>query len=115
MTDEQRTIYSRLRDPEYYGERLIHAIANDDQLINRRGAFSIERGLLVTEPESVARILGSCIVLRAEMMLSYDAIQYQALSPLFDIIEKGMVLPEYCFDINIGDHGSVQSIKARKL
>lgn len=115
MEDDARTIYSKLHDPAYYGERLVHAIANDEQLINRMGRFKISRDTITTEPESVARILGSTIVLRAEMLIAYDSIMYDAISPLFDIREPGSQLPEYIFEIEVGEHNSVQSIKARKL
>lgn len=115
MEDETRTIFSTLSRVDYMNEHLLYAINNDDNLINRRGAFKLDRDILSTQPHMAARILNACIVLRAEMMLAYDSIEYHALSPFFDVIEKGQLLPEYHFEIEVGNHNTLKEIRAKRM
>lgn len=50
-------------------------------------------------------IMANVIIFRAEVMWHNDVIEYAALSPYFDIMEMGVMIPEYelIFDFQKND------------
>lgn len=72
--------------------------------MNRRiGRFAMSRQLVERDQETARAVMGRCIVVRCEMMYAHDIFDYMALSPDFDEVPQGMIIPEY--DVIIGDNG----------
>ena len=70
-------------------------------MVNQRvGKFNIDRYLIDNDPSSVRKIMGQCIVIRAEHMFMNDAVEYIAISDHFDNRERGALIPEYNVIIN---------------
>lgn len=61
----------------------------------RIGRFVMSRELVERNPETARAIMGRCIVVRCEMMYHIDTLEYVALSPDFDELPQGMIVPEY--------------------
>lgn len=61
----------------------------------RLGVFRVPYEIIKEEPEFVRKVMGECIIVRAEYMYVYKAIEYQAISDRFDEIEEGQLLPVY--------------------
>jgi len=61
----------------------------------RRGRFS----LLIRDVENnslaIRRIMGQCVIVRAEMMFMNGSIEYDATSWRFREVEQGFVIPNY--------------------
>ena len=62
---------------------------------HRYGRFVISRHFIEDNPELVKRIMGDCIIVRAECNFATDYIEYVALSHWFDPVESGTIPPEY--------------------
>jgi hypothetical protein len=63
---------------------------------NRRfGTFTISRKMIETHPEIVKRIMGECIIVRAEMSYVRDAFEYTAISDWFDEVSEAAIPMEY--------------------
>lgn len=67
------------------------------------GGFEIKEDLVRSHPEIVAAAFAEMqfVAFRAEMMFAKQRIVYQGFSPMFEEIERGMVIPEYRVDILI--------------
>ena len=63
----------------------------------RIGAFSIWRRLIDENPEEARALMGQCIILRAEMMLHTDCIEYIAISEQFPEINPGDTPTRICW------------------
>ena len=61
----------------------------------RLGRFSVPIELVEKESALARMIMGRCVVVRCEMMYSNEAFEYQALSPDFDEVDPGKMMPEY--------------------
>ena len=70
----------------------------------RIGKFAISIELVERDQETARKIMGRCIVVRCEMMYHTNTLEYLAMSPDFDEIEKGMIAPEY--EVHISEGGS---------
>ena len=55
----------------------------------RFGVFSINLDMINDHPKIVKRIMGECIVVKAEMIYIKDCIEYTAISDWFDVCELG--------------------------
>ena len=71
--------------------------------MKRLGFFALKRLLIERDPETVRAIMGRCIIVRCEMMYSYDNFEYWALSPDFDEVPENETAPVY--DVIISDGG----------
>lgn len=72
--------------------------------MNRRiGCFAMSRQLVEHDPETARSVMGRCIVVRCEMMYAHDTLEYIALSPDFDEVLEGSIVPKY--DVIISDGG----------
>ena len=80
----------------------------------RRGSFSISTDLLDKATPELFEFMSNFIIIRAECLYFGDMIKYQAVSPLFDKIDEGVVIPEYDFEITRKVDGSI-NIKTIKL
>jgi hypothetical protein len=61
----------------------------------RLGKFYITFDAIEIDHEYVYRVMGEVIVIRAEVLLHMDSIEYIAISKHFDIVEEGFIMPEY--------------------
>jgi hypothetical protein len=78
--------------------------------MNKRiGRFAISRQLAERDPETARAVMGRCIVVRCEMMYAHDTLEYMALSPDFDEVPQGQIVPEY--DVIISDGGKCIEFK----
>ena len=59
----------------------------------RYGRFFIDRTFIESDPITVRKIMGRCIILRAEEDYVADAFKYLAISPDFDEIAIGASWP----------------------
>ena len=66
----------------------------------RRGRFRVSIHLINEQPDDVKKIMAHFIILRAECNFGFDALDYHALSDLFDEVESGYLLPEYEISYN---------------
>jgi len=69
----------------------------------RIGRFAMSLQLAEQNPETARAVMGRCIVVRCEMMYAHETLEYVALSPYFDEVPQGMIVPEY--DVVISDGG----------
>ena len=68
----------------------------------------------IEDPEKRAylfKLFSYMIVLRAEALLYREAIEYAAISPLFEPVRQGEMIPEY--DILI-DQGQIHAVKKNR-
>ena len=68
---------------------------NWNDLKNRLGVFTIKMDVIENNHLFIQQIMSKVIILRAEFLLSKDAVCYEAVSFLFDEINPGEMLPEY--------------------
>lgn len=72
--------------------------------INRRiGKFSIPSMMIDKNPEMAMKIMGKMVIVRAENMFAEPVIEYIALSPLFQKLPLGEMIPEYELVIQDGE------------
>jgi hypothetical protein len=62
---------------------------------SRAGRFEVPYELLQKHPDVVRRVLSEVIVVRAEMMVVIQAIEYDAYGLAFDQLEEGAIVPRY--------------------
>jgi hypothetical protein len=77
----------------------------------RLGRFAMSRQLVELDPETARAVMGRVIVVRCEMMYASDTLEYIAVSPDFDEVRHGSVVPEY--DVHIMDGGARIEFKRR--
>ena len=70
----------------------------------RRGWFCVSKALLDLPSIDLMSFMSNFLIVRAEFLYDKDAIEYIAVSELFDPIEDGFETPEYTFEITA--HGS---------
>ena len=61
----------------------------------RYGKFFLSREMIIKYPNTIKKIMGECIILRAENMWCKEGIEYEALSDWFDEVEEGFIIPRY--------------------
>lgn len=69
-------------------------------ILRKVGRFTIPGEWLITSPEMIRAIMGHMIIIRAEHLWPNDTFEYVALSDLFRSVEKGVVPPEYCIEVD---------------
>ncbi len=73
--------------------------------MNRRiGRFAMSRQLVERDEEIARAVMGRCVVVRCEMMYMDNTLEYVAISPDFDVVPEGTVVPEY--EVRISEGGS---------
>lgn len=82
------------------------------EIFDRPGRFTLQRELVQKSPDIALRIMGQCIVLRAEALAWNDVIEYTALSMCFEKHIDGSLLPHYDW-VTEGEPG-FESATARK-
>lgn len=71
------------------------------ELRTRCGKLMIPAQLISQEPELMLRVMGECIVVRAEYLAMYNIFEYHVYSPLLPILDEGTVTPEYNVQFDI--------------
>ena len=75
----------------------------------RYGSFLIPRQLIETDEANITRVMGACIILRAEMRYATDGILYEAYSFRFRELAEGEIMPLY--DWVFTDEGDMQAVE----
>jgi len=70
-------------------------MSNQNLFRRRLGKFNIPTSLISDKPLDVLKILSTVIILRAEHMFVFDAIDYMGISDNFDIVPVGEEIPWY--------------------
>lgn len=83
-------------------------------ILHKRGKFSVSMEIIRENPDFVMKLMGMCVIVRAERMFVNDSIEYIALSELFDEVEEGHQIPEYNM-IHIEDDDFTFPIVASKI
>ena len=65
----------------------------------RKGIFKVTEGFIDDAPEVVRQVMGKVIVVRAECFYG-GIVEYLALSPEFDKLKTGEIVPEYKVNIS---------------
>ncbi len=81
----------------------------ESDLFRRGGRFSLDMGFMHQNPEAVQKIMAHVIVVRAESYYLYNAIEYMAVSDLFDVLSMGACCPWYVITLN--DAGEVTAAR----
>ncbi len=68
-------------------------------MTNRYGNFSITIDLIENNPDIIRQVMGECIILRAEHIYATRAIEYQAWSPKFELLDEVEPIPEYIIKV----------------
>lgn len=69
-------------------------------ITRRVGRFMLSKDFIDEYPEVIMAIMGKMIVFRAEYLLDRNAVDYSAMSTLFDDVDPGVIAPNYriiCF------------------
>lgn len=61
----------------------------------RFGNFSFDARCIRSNPKAIQALMKDCIVVRAEHLFDWDAIEYTALHPDFAPVEQGRRAPRY--------------------
>lgn len=73
-----------------------HAAAEGGLYAERRfGRFHISQELVKSGNAAVSQVMAACIVTRCEMRFLDGAFEYEALSPQFNPVSQGCVIPLY--------------------
>ena len=85
------------------------------------GKFFISEDLIRNNPEIVAEAFKDMqlVVVRAESQFTFRELEYAGISPMFEEISKGLLLPEYKIDISIkqpeGEKPEYSHVEVTKL
>ena len=79
-----------------------------DDFQHRKGWFLVSKGLLDMATADLLQFMGNFLIIRAEFMCDVDAMEYTAISRLFDPIEPGHKLPQYIFNITKKSDGHLK-------
>lgn len=80
----------------------------------RYGRFYLSLGLIAQSPIVAQSIMGKVIVIKADMPLNQEEVQYTAISDMFDPLKEGQVIPEYTFEMHKDEKGKITVTKALK-
>ena len=79
---------------------------------SRRGVFRIRIGMIEEAPELVRKVMGKCVIVKAECLYGEDALEFFAVSPDFEEVPKGVRVPRYKVLIkNIGMENEIIFMK----
>ncbi len=81
----------------------------------RYGRFSVSAEFARQHSIGLLRIMGKCIVFRAEHLFASDVIEYTAQSDLFREIAEGEVAPEYQWFIDGDGWLWCEEVKGQRL
>jgi hypothetical protein len=64
-------------------------------ITKRVGKFALSRAFVESNPDVAMTIMGMCIIVRGETIYYSDMIEYVAISPFFELLDPGKLVPEY--------------------
>lgn len=67
----------------------------DSPLLDRRGRFIISRELIRTSAHKLAPLFSRMVILEAQVRWENDAIEYLALSEVFEVVPEGVSTTKY--------------------
>ncbi len=76
------------------------------RLNDRIGKFFVSLNVVRDNPEDVALILNGVVVVMAQAMIAYDAIEYHGFNPDFAPCPMGRDIPEYKCLITVKEDGT---------
>jgi hypothetical protein len=66
-----------------------------DAKSRRLGRFFASGNLITDDIHALRAVMGTCVVIRCEHIFAVNMFEYTALSPLFDVLNEGDVIPVY--------------------
>lgn len=75
------------------------------------GKFRIPLDIINNDAQTARIILRDCIVVRAEILYEWDAIEYVAMHPDFPLMPPGSELSVYGMDIMVSEIGDGRIIR----
>lgn len=86
-----------------------------NELTARRGRFIVSRTIVDNHTEDFMNMMKHFAPVRAEMLYHIDAIEYVALSLLFEPVKHGEIVPEYDIYIEDGKVGAEKKDKDKEV
>lgn len=77
----------------------------------RWGKFKVPATLVTKFDTSLKRIMGQCIIVRAEHMFINNIIEYSAISEHFRDLPEGEITPEYKWVFDIDGFLTAEEVK----
>lgn len=81
---------------------------------HRLGRFTLTRACIDQDRDAARLVMSACIVVRAEMRWAEDAIDYTAISPHFEAVPEGNVIPIYEWEISCQPPMAQLNARARR-
>lgn len=72
------------------------------ELSVRVGKFRLLERMVRDKPDDVMLIMGKMIVTRCELVYNTQSFHYIAMSPLFDKVADGVMMPDYTITVTDG-------------
>lgn len=86
------------------------------ELCRRLGRFYITHDLLKQEPEAIREhVLAKMVIVRAELLWERNAIEYVAMSELFDLLPWYHTAPEYGIVMSKTADGQIELLKVERF
>jgi len=79
------------------------------------GKFKLDQDTFDSDPNIIKRIMGKCIILRAESLFCEASIEYYAISDCFDVVKESEAIPIYVWEVSVDKDKDILVIKARKV
>lgn len=86
-----------------------------NELTSRRGRFIVSRTIVDNHTKDFINMMKHFAPVRAEMLYHIDAIEYIAISPLFDPVDHGEIVPEYDVYVENGKIGVEKKNKDKEV
>ncbi len=89
-----------------------------DDLLARRGKFSLTMETLAENWRLYMALFGKMIIWRAEATWIDNRVHYDAVSPLFDRSVEGSVAPVYEFEfetVNVEEHPAIEGMEVHTI
>jgi hypothetical protein len=80
--------------------------------VKRAGVFYLPFEVLESFDTSAKRIMGKCIVFRAETLWHMQQVEYYAISDCFEEVPEGQVIPHYEW---IFDEGHPTAVRVKEF
>lgn len=84
---------------------------------NQIGRFRVDADVLYDRPDDLAAVFAwaKIVPCRCEMLFASRELEYQAVSKLFEPIERGDMIPEYTIWRTVDKNGVVVDVWAEKV
>lgn len=102
-----------MRLTSYYSSMEKRKQATED-LRSRIGRFHVPEDYIEDWTDEALGLFGHFVILRAEFHLRTREIEYDAYSPLFDVVPKDCIIPHYSIECQRHSDGTVEYRAIRK-